>query len=128
MPRDFNRSERVAAQLRRELAQLIQLELKDPEVGFNSISDVEVTRDLAHAKVYVTVFDSERAAATLKALQRAAGYLRRRLGQEMRMRAVPELHFQHDSSVETGQRMDRLIDEAIAADRGSGDAGEDDGA
>ncbi|MEJ8568482.1 30S ribosome-binding factor RbfA [Elongatibacter sediminis] len=117
MPREFNRSERVAAQLRRELAQLIQHELKDPEVGFIGLSDVEVTRDLAHAKVFVTVFDSERAASTLEALQRASGYLRRRLGQEMRIRAVPELHFHHDASVETGRRMDQLIEQAIASDR-----------
>ena len=117
MPREFKRSERVAGSLRRELARLIQMEVKDPEVGFVSLSDVEVSRDLAHAKVFVTVFESEKAASSLKALKRAAGYLRRRLGQEMRIRSVPELHFFHDSSVETGQRMDNLIDAAVAADR-----------
>lgn len=117
MPREFKRSERVAGSLRRELARLIQMEVKDPEVGFISLSDVEVSRDLAHAKVFVTVFESEKAASSLKALKRAAGYLRRRLGQEMRIRSVPELHFFHDSSVETGQRMDSLIDAAVAADR-----------
>jgi ribosome-binding factor A len=93
------------------------MEVKDPEVGFISLSDVEVSRDLAHAKVFITVFESEKAASSLKALKRAAGYLRRRLGQEMRIRSVPELHFFHDSSVETGQRMDSLIDAAVAADR-----------
>lgn len=117
MPRDFKRAERVAGTLRRELAQLIQTEVKDPEVGFVSLSDVEVTRDLAHAKVFVTVFEPEKAAGSLKALNKAAGYLRRRLGQEMRIRSVPELHFEHDASVETGQRMDSLIEAAIAADR-----------
>jgi len=117
MPRDFKRSERVAGSLRRELAQLIQTEVKDPEVGFVSLSDVEVTRDLAHAKVFVTVFDPEKAAGSLKALNKAAGWLRRRLGQEMRIRSVPELHFQHDASVETGLHMDSLIEAAIAADR-----------
>ena len=117
MPREFNRSERVAGSLRRELAQLIQAEIKDPEVGFIGLSDVEVTRDLAHAKVYVTVFEPEKAASSLKALNRAAGFLRKRLGQQMRIRAVPELHFQHDASVETGHRMDDLIDAAVASDR-----------
>ena len=116
MPRDFNRSERVAGTLRRELAQLIQMEVKDPEVGFVGLSDVEVSRDLSHAKVFVTVFETEKAASSVKALNRAAGYLRRRLGQEMRIRSVPELHFQHDASVETGQRMDSLIDAAVASD------------
>lgn len=122
MPREFRRSERVAGTLRRELARLIQLEVKDPDVGFVGLSDVEVTRDLAHARVFVTVFEPEKAAGSLKALNKAAGYLRRRLGQEMRIRSVPELHFEHDASVETGQHMDDLIEAALAADRqGSGD-------
>ena len=117
MPRDFNRSERVAGQMRRELAKLIQLEVQDPDVGFVSLSDVEVSRDLAHAKVYVTVFETDRAKASIKALQKAAGFLRNRLGQEMRIRSVPELHFRHDDSVETGQHMDQLIASAVASDR-----------
>jgi ribosome-binding factor A len=125
MPREFKRSERVAGSLRRELARLIQLEVKDPDVGFIGLSDVEVSRDLSHAKVFVTVFESDKADSSIKALNRAAGYLRRRLGQEMRIRSVPELHFHHDASVETGLRMDSLIDAAVASDRdpeGEGDA------
>jgi ribosome-binding factor A len=122
MPRDFKRAERVAGTLRRELATLIQMEVKDPEVGFVGLSDVEVTRDLAHAKVFVTVFEPDKAEGSVKALNKAAGYLRRRLGQEMRIRSVPELHFVHDASVETGQRMDDLIATALAADQhGDGD-------
>jgi ribosome-binding factor A len=122
MPREFKRSERVAGSMRRELARLIQMEVKDPEVGFVSLSDVEVSRDLAHAKVFITVFESEKADSSLKALKRASGYLRHRLGQEMHIHSVPELHFHHDSSVETGQRMDSLIDAAVAADRENADA------
>lgn len=125
MPREFKRSERVAGSMRRELARLIQMEVKDPGVGFVSLSDVEVSRDLSHAKVFITVFESEKADSSLKALKRASGYLRRRLGQEMRIRSVPELHFHHDSSVETGQRMDGLIDAAVAADREYADADAD---
>ena len=116
MPRDFKRSERVSGQLRRELAQMIQREIKDPEVGFVSVSDVEVTRDLAHAKVFVTVFEEDKAETSIKALKRAAGFLRTRLGQDLRMRNVPQLHFHHDNSVETGQKMDSLIDQAVEAD------------
>ena len=116
MPREFTRSDRVAGSIRRELAKLIQMELRDPEVGFISLSDVEVTRDLAHAKVFITVFEIEKAGSSLKALKRAAGFLRSRLGQEMRIRSVPELHFHHDASVETGQRMDSLIEAAVASD------------
>jgi ribosome-binding factor A len=117
VPREFKRSERVAGSLRRELAQIIQMEIKDPEIGFIGLSDVEVTRDLSHAKVFVTVFEHEKAASSIKALNQAAGYLRKRLGQEMRIRSVPELHFHHDASVETGRRMDDLIDTAISSDR-----------
>jgi ribosome-binding factor A len=123
MPRDFKRSERVSGLLRRELAQMIQREIKDPEVGFVSVSDVEVSRDLAHAKVFVTVFNTEQAKVSIKALKRAAGFLRTRLGQELSMRSVPQLHFQHDDSVETGQRMDSLIDRAVKVDQ---DASQDD--
>lgn len=125
MPREFNRSARVAGQVRRELAQVIQKEVKDPEIGFISVSDVEVTRDLAHAKVFITVFESEKADATLAALQRMAGYLRHRLSQEMRMRSVPELHFHHDASVENGLRMDGLINAAVASDKASSEGGQD---
>lgn len=117
MPREFRRSDRVAGSLRRELAQIIQVEIKDPEVGFIGLSDVEVTRDLAHAKVYVTVFEPEKAESSIKALNQAAGFLRSRLGQAMRIRAVPELHFHHDASVETGRHMDELIHTAISSDR-----------
>jgi ribosome-binding factor A len=119
MPRDFNRSERVAGQLRRDLARLIQLEIKDPDVGFVSLSDVEVTRDLSHAKVFITVFEPEKADTSLQALRRAAAFLRRRLGQELRLRHVPELHFLHDDSVEQGSHIDKLIEQALSTDKGA---------
>jgi len=116
-PRDFNRSERVAGQLRRDLAKLIQSEVKDPEVGFVSVSDVEVTRDLSHAKIYITVFDPAKAPQSMKALRRASSFLRLRLGQELRLRQVPELHFLHDDSVEKGSQIDELIAKALNADK-----------
>jgi len=117
MPRDFKRSERVAGQLRRDLAKLIQQEIKDPAVGFVSLSDVEVTRDLSHAKVFITVFEPEKAKESLKALRRASTFLRLRLGQELRLRHVPELHFVHDDSVEKGSHIDELISKALSADK-----------
>lgn len=116
-PRDFKRNERVAGQMRRDLAKLIQQEIKDPEVGFVSLSDVEVTRDLSHAKVFITVFEPEKAQESLKALRRAASFLRRRLGQELRLRHVPELHFVHDDSVEKGSHIDELISKALNSDK-----------
>jgi len=114
--RDFNRSERVAGQLRRDLARLIQQEIKDPAVGFVSVSDVEVTRDLSHAKVFVTVFEPDHAKESLRALRHAAAFLRRRLAQQLRLRQVPELHFKHDDSVEQGGHIDDLIAQALEAD------------
>ncbi len=121
MARDFARSERVAGQIRRDLARLIQLEVKDPLVGFISVSDVEVTRDLSHAKVFVTVFEPDKAKDSLKGLRRAAAYLRHRLSQELRLRHVPELHFVHDDSVEQGSHIDSLIAKALSADKGHGE-------
>ena len=125
-PREFNRSERVAGQLRRDLARLIQQEIKDPAVGFVSLSDVEVTRDLAHAKVFITVFDPDKAKESLKALRRASAFLRRRLGQELRLRHVPELHFVHDDSVERGSHIDELIARALKSDEDHARAVSDD--
>ena len=116
-PRDFKRSERVAGQMRRDLARLIQQEVKDPEVGFVSLSDVEVTRDLSHAKVFITVFEPEKAEESINALRRAASFLRVRLGKELRLRHVPELHFVHDDSVEQGSHIDELIAKALHADK-----------
>ena len=117
MPREFRRSDRVAGSLRRELAQIIQVEMKDPEVGFISLSDVEVTRDLAHAKVYFTLLSSDfdHRQATIH-LNEAAPYLRHLLGTSLRsLRSVPELHFVYDESVERGMHLDALIDRAVGA-------------
>ena len=109
MPREYNRSERVAGQIRRELAQLIQQEVKDPEVGFVSLSDVEVTRDLAHAKVFLTALVPEQAAAAVKTLNTNAWEFRRQLAHRVDLRTVPELHFHYDDSVDRGERIDALL-------------------
>jgi ribosome-binding factor A len=114
MPREFSRSLRVADQIQRELAVLIRDQVKDPRMGMVSISGVEVSRDMAHAKVYVSVLGDEQSAAdSLEALNHAAGFLRRELGRSMRLRTVPQLRFIHDRSLEEGARMSALIDEAL---------------
>jgi ribosome-binding factor A len=118
MPREFPRTRRVGEQIQRELAGLIRSELKDPRLGMVSISGVTVSRDLSHARVHVSVLgDEAQAVASLKTLQHAAGFLRHRLGQTMRMRVIPELHFHHDRSLEEGARIGALINLAIASDR-----------
>ncbi len=127
----------MAEQIQRELSDLIRLDLDDPRVGLVTITDVEVTGDLAHAKVFFTVLDEPGAGAvaspgggpapapmqaageapdpkadTLAGLQRAAGFLRAQLGHRLLLRSVPQLHFTYDESVERGVRLSRLIDQA----------------
>ncbi|GAB4297049.1 MAG: 30S ribosome-binding factor RbfA [Thiohalomonadaceae bacterium] len=112
------RSRRVGEQMQRELALLIQRELKDPRLGMITVSGVEVTRDFAHAKVFVTVLsdDTAQVEKSLAGLRHAAGFLRRELGRRMQLRTIPELHFAHDTSVERGTRLSALIDQAVASD------------
>jgi ribosome-binding factor A len=118
MPREFPRTRRVGDQIQRELAELIRGELKDPRLGMVSISAVEVSRDLSHARVHVSVLGNEtQTAESLKILQHAAGFLRHKLGKSMHMRVIPELHFHLDRSLEEGARIGALINLAIASDR-----------
>lgn len=107
--KSFHRSDRVSAQLRRELGTLVHAAVRDHGLASTSVSDVEVTRDMAHAKVFVTVLQAERAAETVKALKGMAGELRYQLAQSVKMRHVPELHFHYDESVDRGERIDSLL-------------------
>lgn len=114
MPKEFSRSQRVAEQIRRELAELIRLEVKDPRVGMVSLTDVEITPDYAHAKVFFTCMQGREAApAAQKGLSNAAGFLRRELGRRIHIHTLPELHFHFDPSLEEGERMSRLIDDVL---------------
>lgn len=117
MAKEFSRGQRVAEQIRRELAELIRLEVKDPRVGFITLTDVEITPDYAHAKVFFTSMRGEEGLdEILVGLRRASGFLRRELGKRVRIHTLPELHFQYDSSVERGSRMSQLIDEVVRED------------
>jgi len=107
---DFKRTDRVAEMMQRKLAQLIQQEIKDPRLpGFITISAVQVTRDLGHAKVYFTVFNGD-PVETQSILNTASSYLRSALAKTITLRTVPQLHFIHDKSIEYGSRLSRLID------------------
>lgn len=113
MNRPTDRLRRVAEQLRRELASLLRDEVKDPRVRMVSLSGIEVSRDLGHAKVYISVLGDEAAvSAALEGLTRAEGFLRRELGRRMRLRAIPHLHFLHDTSMEQGARINELLEQA----------------
>lgn len=121
MPKDYPRSRRIAEQIQRELSEIIRLELKDPRVGFMTITDVEVTPDGEHAKVFFTTIGNEaQRDATVRALARATGFLRSELAHRMRLRIVPELRFEYDESVERGVRLSNLIDEAVAGKHDGG--------
>jgi ribosome-binding factor A len=122
MGKEYSRSDRINEQIRRELAELIRLEVKDPRVGFLTLTDVEVTPDYAHAKVFFTTLQGEAAVPDLLVgLRRASGFLRRELGRRIRLHTLPELHFVYDQSVEQGDRLSRLIDEAVKSDRSAKD-------
>ncbi|HTJ96290.1 MAG TPA: 30S ribosome-binding factor RbfA [Rhodocyclaceae bacterium] len=117
MPKEYSRSSRVVEQIKRELAELIRLELKDPRVKFITLTDVEITPDYAHAKVFFTALEGEAKRAEIEAgLTRSSGFLRRELGKRIRIHTLPQLHFVYDPSVEEGARMSVLIDEAVRAD------------
>jgi ribosome-binding factor A len=117
MPREFSRSRRIADVLQRELAALIQEELQDPELGMITVSEVKVSSDLAHAKVYVTSLENRLGVAeVLRVLSDKAGFLRHRLAQRLTLRTIPRLTFTYDDSVARGNELSALIDAAIAAD------------
>jgi len=116
MPRDYSRALRIAEQIQRELADLIRLEVKDPRVGMVTLTDVEVTSDYAHAKVFFTTLGTPgQIAETATGLERAAGFLRSQLSKRIKLRSVPQLHFVYDESVARGARLSQLIDRAVAS-------------
>ena len=107
--KSFHRSDRVSAQLRRELGTLVHEAVRNHGLPSVSVSDVEVTRDMEHAKIFVTALQPERAPEAMKALKQLAPEIRYQLAQSVKMRHVPELHFQYDASYDRGERIDNLL-------------------
>lgn len=111
----FSRRDRIAEQIRRELAEVIRSELKDPRVGMISLTDVEVSPDYAHAKVFFSSFAGRESLASVQAgLQQASGFLRSELGKRISIHMTPQLHFVFDDSLERGAELSKLISEAVA--------------
>ena len=128
MAKDYSRTQRIGDQMQRELAMLIQREIKDPRLGLITITAVDVSRDLSHAKVYITVMGqdgAEHIKLNLEILSDAAGYLRMLLGKSMKVRSVPQLHFHYDASIRRGAELSALIERAVAQDRQHQDGGEE---
>ncbi|MEW6293602.1 MAG: 30S ribosome-binding factor RbfA [Pseudomonadota bacterium] len=124
----FSRGDRVAEQIRRDLVDLLR-QVKDPRVAhllpLVTITDIELTPDYAHAKVfYTSLAGEERAGEVAKGLAHAAGFLRRELGRRLHIHHIPELHFVFDASVERGTKLSQLIDAAVESDQKDKLAGE----
>lgn len=113
--KSFHRSDRVSAQLRREVGTLVHQFSREHGLPSVSVSDVEVTRDLAHAKVFVTALMAESSAEAVKSLKLLAPQIRYQLGKAMKLRHVPELHFHYDDSVDKGERIETLLRDKMPA-------------
>ncbi|MDH2067847.1 30S ribosome-binding factor RbfA [Pantoea sp. GD03673] len=132
MAKEFGRPQRVSQELQKEIAMILQREIKDPRLGMMvTVSGVEVSRDLAYAKVFVTFLndkDEDAIKNGLKALKEASGYIRILLGKAMRLRIVPELTFFYDNSLVEGMRMSNLVTSVVKNDaerRGPETTGDD---
>ncbi len=125
MAKEFSRATRVAEQMQRELADLLMFEAKDPRIGMVTITAVEVTGDMAHAKIFYSAPQAKSSnanhAKTLQSIQNglenSAGFLRTQVAKRMLLRTVPQLHFVYDESIDIGMKMAQLIDAARATDK-----------
>ena len=119
MAKEFGRADRVSQQIQREIAMILQREIKDPRVGMATVSDVELTRDLQHAKVFVTFFlnEEDNIEAGIKVLNDASGYIRILLGKAMKLRVVPEIRFVYDKTLVEGMRISNLITNTVRDDQ-----------
>jgi len=124
MAQEFKRTDRIADQMQRDLAELIRSSLKDPRVGMVTINQVTVARDLGYASVYVTLLtlddldpDAPEVKETIKILNGAAGFLRSELSKMTKLRTIPQLRFHFDASVKRGRQLDQLIKSARNKDK-----------
>jgi len=122
MPREFSRSERMAEQLRRELAEIVRDEIKDPRLGFVSFTEIRMSRDLSHAVIYSSVLNAEDQDESIALLNRAVGFIRKEIARRIQARIVPTLKFVVDESVVRGVAMDELISDALESDRNKDDS------
>jgi len=124
MPKEFSRGQRIGDLIQRELAVLLQVEIKDPRVGMVTLSEVKVSRDLAFADVYFTMLPEELAKEGTEVLNSAAGFLRSQLARLLSTRTTPRLRFHYDHSIENGARMSKAINDAVKRDEQRADSSE----
>jgi ribosome-binding factor A len=111
--KNSGRPQKLGDQIQRELSDLVQRELRDPRVGMVTITSVDVSPDLSHAKVFFTILEQQKLAETSAGLKRSAGFLRSQLAKRIKLYTTPELRFVYDESVERGDRLSRLIDSVL---------------
>jgi len=111
------RPQRLGDLIQREVSDLIRLEVRDPRVGMITITSVDVSPDLSHAKLFFTLLEKDKLEDTLHGLKRSAGFLRSQLARRIKMYTTPELRFEYDESVERGDRLSRLIDSVVPPKR-----------
>ncbi|MFT6122156.1 MAG: ribosome-binding factor A [Oleiphilaceae bacterium] len=123
MAQEFNRTDRIADQMQRDLAELIRSSLNDPRLGMITVNQVTVAKDLGYSDVYVTLLtaedldaDDEEVKTTISILNGAAGFLRSELSRMIRLRTIPQLRFHFDASVKRGRQLDQLITKARKKD------------
>ncbi|RXJ73811.1 ribosome-binding factor A [Veronia nyctiphanis] len=118
MAKEFSRTQRVSQQIQKEVALILQREIKDPRIGMVTVSGVEVSRDLAYAKVFVTFLTTgeQTPEGGLEALREVAGYVRSLLGKAIRLRVTPEINFFFDQSLTEGMRISNLVSQAVKSD------------
>lgn len=128
MAQEFNRTDRIADQMQRDLAELIRSSLNDPRLGMVTVNQVTVARDLGYSDVYVTLLtaedldaDDEEVKTTISILNGAAGFLRSELSRMIRLRTIPQLRFHFDASVKRGRQLDQLITKARKKDNDQGE-------
>ncbi len=111
MTREFKRSSRVSSQMQKELAIILQQGIKDPRIGFVTVNEVELSKDLTSAKIYITVLGADKQAQkdNIQWLNDAAPYIRSEMGKRMRLRSVPYIKFHYDNSFENGMRVSSLL-------------------
>ncbi|WP_426356847.1 30S ribosome-binding factor RbfA [Pseudocolwellia sp. HL-MZ19] len=119
MAREFARTDRVGQEIQKEIATILMREVKDPRLSMTTVSAVEVTRDLAYAKIFVTFFTNEESEikSSVEVLNDAAGFVRSLLAKKLRARIMPHLRFVYDQSMAEGVRMSSLVDQAVASDK-----------
>lgn len=127
MPKESSRGRKIGDLIQRELAVLVQREIKDPRIGMVTINEATVSRDLAFADVYFTVLPSENTDIVEEVLNEASGFLRSQLAKVLSTRTTPKLRFHYDNTIESGARMNKAIDKALARDESQRDPNQPDG-